>query len=45
VIVVEKYCISETVKIIGTQIASLKGTGHKPDDFPFQFVKQKLIKN
>jgi glycosyltransferase involved in cell wall biosynthesis len=37
----DQYCISElneTVKIIGTQIASLKGTGHKPDDFPFQFA-------
>jgi glycosyltransferase involved in cell wall biosynthesis len=37
----DQYCleeIDEKVKIIGTQIASLKGTGHKPDDFPFQFA-------
>ena len=34
-----KNCrLNETVKIICTQIASLKGTGHKPDDFPFQFA-------
>jgi len=35
------YCINqidERVKIIGTQIASVKGTGHKPNDFPFQFA-------
>lgn len=37
----DQYCIkelNETIKIIGTQIASVKGTGHKPDDFPFQFA-------
>ena len=36
--------LNETVKIIGTQIASLKGTGHKPDDFPFQFCETETYK-
>lgn len=37
----DEYCINELndkVKVIGTQMASVKGVGHKPNDFPFQFA-------
>lgn len=47
----DEYCLSkidDKVKIVGTQIASVKGKGYKPDDFPFQFavfVETKIYKS